>query len=835
MSEAKNFELKDCPIPHTHQRLRQAHILWHQASENYQDVALFLTNLNSLIQELRNITFILQSEKSTFRDFDAWYAPWRETLQKDRHGKWLVEARNLVVKQGVLAAASHFNVTFLTYESIEVACLLTDNDLDILSLLKRSDFISIVARLRIAMQDQGDAVLAIERCWSTPELVGSELLEVLGRLYGILANMVLDAHVHLGSLDCIPPPQNNPSQDSEFPERQGRSDLLPCMMRAQAARTDFFSLRTFARMSRGQVSLSSASSPGDVSWRYGFTAADMPKRFDSIDPLRIYEKLVENSKRMLRKDRSLARRMMLRDSHGNWSGHLIMARDRLEKYLMMHLLAQTVREEGCDAIIEVGETWILDPLTPMSQLDNAPRIPDRKEAISVVLATRDGLRKHAITQFTRGPFGGIKFSDTTEMEEEGMGMGTNYLKPIYRAWYAQNKFEMAKGFRFPVWHQDKLADCVCGSSRPFGVCCLPVLDSPEPPVENTDDLLQQGKLQDAERHARAGITRYAIWIRQHTALLLNAPGRQDDDDELISLDCLALEGHLLRLERWASKTGEVDAVLNTYRRLAEMLGVPTVVRRVIALGARWLIRNDRKEEGILELDRLGPVAELTDTIALSLAAKYGDQEPEEKIRILESAVNFSLDDDERNMSLLRLADYLNEQGSRERALDLIAGVLKGAEDPDTIRSATALKWQASGSEDDFNILFDLMHADEDDDSRLAGASYMLNFGKPEAAFDLLRSLLDGNHPIACLIAAEGEFQYGNCAAAATRLSNIKVTNSSPAEVRLGFAHLQARLVLECYQDDDVMRRAAIEQLMELNKFRQSPQINQLIAALEASQ
>src|SRR5258708_1428165 len=143
MSEARSFGLKACPIPHTHQRLRQAHILWHQASENYQNVDLFLTNVNSLIQELRNITFILQSEKSTFKDFDAWYAPWRETLQKEKHGKWLVETRNLVVKQGVLAAASHFNVTFLTYESIGVACLLTEDDLSVLSLLKRSDFISI--------------------------------------------------------------------------------------------------------------------------------------------------------------------------------------------------------------------------------------------------------------------------------------------------------------------------------------------------------------------------------------------------------------------------------------------------------------------------------------------------------------------------------------------------------------------------------------------------------------------------------------------------------------------------------------------------------------------
>jgi hypothetical protein len=67
MSATKVFGLEACPIPQTHQRLRQAHLLWHQASDNYQNVDLLLTNVDRLIQELRNITFILQSQKSTFR------------------------------------------------------------------------------------------------------------------------------------------------------------------------------------------------------------------------------------------------------------------------------------------------------------------------------------------------------------------------------------------------------------------------------------------------------------------------------------------------------------------------------------------------------------------------------------------------------------------------------------------------------------------------------------------------------------------------------------------------------------------------------------------------
>jgi hypothetical protein len=50
---------------------------------------------------------------------------------------------------------------------------------------------------------------------------------------------------------------------------------------------------------------------------------------------------------------------------------------------------------------------------------------------------------------------------------------------------------------------------------------------------------------------------------------------------------------------------------------------------------------------------------------------------------------------------------------------------------------------------------------------------------------------------------------------------------------LGLAHLQAILVLECNKGE--MRQSALGQLMELKKLKPSPHIDQLIAALEASE
>lgn len=46
-------------------------------------------------------------------------------------------------------------------------------------------------------------LIAIERCWSTLELKGAGLLSIVGAMYGLLACMVLDAHVSWGYLASV--------------------------------------------------------------------------------------------------------------------------------------------------------------------------------------------------------------------------------------------------------------------------------------------------------------------------------------------------------------------------------------------------------------------------------------------------------------------------------------------------------------------------------------------------------------------------------------------------------------------------------------------------------
>src|SRR5438876_9406959 len=95
----------ECPIPMTHRRLAAAHLLWHQALQHYHDSDAFLANLNSTIEALRNVTFVLQKEQ-TVPDFVAWYGKWQAALKKNAAARWLQGARTKVVHQGELESQS---------------------------------------------------------------------------------------------------------------------------------------------------------------------------------------------------------------------------------------------------------------------------------------------------------------------------------------------------------------------------------------------------------------------------------------------------------------------------------------------------------------------------------------------------------------------------------------------------------------------------------------------------------------------------------------------------------------------------------------------------------
>src|SRR5947209_4203718 len=100
-----------CPSPKAHQRLEDAHRLWHQAAASYNDPAGFRDGLNETLQALRGGTWALQQETRGGREFQSWHDGWHQRITGDQVLHWLVQTHRHRVTDEDLEAASKATVT----------------------------------------------------------------------------------------------------------------------------------------------------------------------------------------------------------------------------------------------------------------------------------------------------------------------------------------------------------------------------------------------------------------------------------------------------------------------------------------------------------------------------------------------------------------------------------------------------------------------------------------------------------------------------------------------------------------------------------------------------
>lgn len=214
-----------CPIPKTHRRLTEAHLLWHQTQQHYQEPEGFRANLNALIQALRNVTFILQSEKHSFEDFDGWYKRWQERLKSDPISRWVVDARNTIVKEGELETHSTALLRLVTWRDELLMQANVPPNMSASLIMRNLPLIEKINNAHVPPGDLRSASISIERRWVVSELEGRDILEALAQAYALLADVVSDAHFHLRQNAFIPSePMHN-----DFPSPYDRTGILRCM------------------------------------------------------------------------------------------------------------------------------------------------------------------------------------------------------------------------------------------------------------------------------------------------------------------------------------------------------------------------------------------------------------------------------------------------------------------------------------------------------------------------------------------------------------------------------------------------------------------------------
>jgi hypothetical protein len=416
-----------CPIPDVHARLNEAHIHWHRALDSYHSPHEFRASLNACIQALRSVTFVLQKNKRAIPEFDAWYAKEQERMRADPVMRWLVEARNRVVKQGDLEARSYAALSILaSYDDPPVLVLELD---PFTPLGPLADYLA-GQELPEHVKEHGSG--RVERRWVADDLSEYELLDALGYCYGNLATLVANAHRQSGmseevAWDCPGAIRLEvPHETTEWLRGRPR-----CMIATEDQRSVARLLKSGESFTPRSVWIPAEDvASQEFAERYGLS--DLFESGTKVDPVNLRE-LCEayyaTGCRILEIDRYHDPIALLITPSGETTPVQIMATNQAEKYIVYRNLAKQVRQTGAEALVFIGESWMA-PFDPDHPERFARDSPERFEVLALDAVAKSGERISWVRRLERD---GDKIR-LGPREDCSSTKTPRFLEPVLKVW-----------------------------------------------------------------------------------------------------------------------------------------------------------------------------------------------------------------------------------------------------------------------------------------------------------------------------------------------------------------------------------------------------------------
>ncbi len=408
-----------CPLEPVHKRLEDLHRQWHAAGAAYFDPEAFRVAIQTAIQTSRTVSFILQSNKRSFSDFDAWYGSWQEKFKADPLMRWMVEARNKIEKQGDLEARSFVRAEIVAsylkdeIKRIEVPAALWDAPIQLVKNIPQND-------LGEHIRKQG--IVRIQRRWVENTLPDYELLDGVAIAYGRLSQLLSDAHKALGLRE----PETTNMETGQVYGNELREGRLPCMI----GHSDLRSLDVWLADGR-PVELVNVAYKIDreqaekTAKRYNL---DPKKMFAATTTEEVFRNLFEQAKIMFLKDGYHITVVMLFKNNKPVGLQELRIEEHGQKYLMMRALADEVIKHGADAAIMIGEIWMA-AYDPQHKYRRSQDSPDRKEALAATLVRREGDPIELFSDILRGE-GRLSLGEVHEHRDGAQFM----FAPLYVAW-----------------------------------------------------------------------------------------------------------------------------------------------------------------------------------------------------------------------------------------------------------------------------------------------------------------------------------------------------------------------------------------------------------------
>jgi hypothetical protein len=425
---------KSCPLTSAHTRLRQAHDLWHRAAASYAEPEEFVLNLNNTISTLRQVTFMLQNQKHLIEDFDSWYERgWRPRLKSDPVMSWLHDARTTIEHVGDLDLESTALVTVIAswvdgpWTEFAVPPHAGPEEI-------AEDFAS--ADLPEEIRKEG--LLRVERRWVAADLPGHELTDVCAHGYGVMAEILAEAHERLGVRMQTFGGETHGGRHERVAQSGGP---LPCMGMTRESRTAHVHL---AR--RCLVELESVEREVKMT---GELDRMMRARFESMlldpdtalgrgpddHPFELAARFSDVARRALAHDGYHHPTVLFFDAENQPLGITRMSyEDQAGKYLSFRNLAAEAERCGASTVIHIGEAWQaripIEELSP--KMRRADERADRTETLCVTVTTADGGQRTYDTPFSRDEKGRPVVGETRI--EEGSGAINPSFFPLMEMW-----------------------------------------------------------------------------------------------------------------------------------------------------------------------------------------------------------------------------------------------------------------------------------------------------------------------------------------------------------------------------------------------------------------
>lgn len=415
-----------CPLAAVEQRLLDAFSLCLETKSYYFHPDRFRLSLNNTIQALPNVTFILQKSKSRLTDFDSWYSRWQDTMRSDCQMRWLVESRNLIVKQGDLETRSRARISVVDswFESPKL-------ELDGPPFMKSEE----LRRLFVVNRPKGMPIdvglLKIERRWIDSRMPGNEILEILAHAFNTLSQLLYDAHVRL--LDAIVS-----NECSWFHMLTSSTELLPpCLMGQEWDRTIWIDLRD------GKIAMpvSKEVRPSETDLlraaeHYKWSNNQKDKISAAAGDLKNEAAVwFEHAKNILQVDGYHRPIALLGFPDGRKAIFSMEMIDRTEKHLQIRRLAAYIEKTGATSVILINEAWLSRGSLPSSE--HAEDDPNREETLQLIASDNEGQLFVHTAIFTRNAQEKIQFTEEIAASTDIIYM----LQPIRDAWQRRNKGE----------------------------------------------------------------------------------------------------------------------------------------------------------------------------------------------------------------------------------------------------------------------------------------------------------------------------------------------------------------------------------------------------------